>query len=40
MRSRPQTRSGCAVALPLALLLWIGLAGLALLAACLIARLV
>jgi hypothetical protein len=40
MNSRPRSRLGCALALPLALLLWAGLAGLALLAAYLIARLV
>jgi hypothetical protein len=32
MSSRERTRHGCAVALPLAFLLWIGLAGLVLLA--------
>jgi hypothetical protein len=40
MTSPLRTRSGCAVALPLALLLWIGLAAFALLAAYLIARLI
>jgi hypothetical protein len=38
MTDRHRARSGCAIALPLALLLWIGLAGLALLAAYLAAH--
>ena len=38
MRARRGTYSGCAIALPLAFLLWIALAGLALLAAYLAAR--